>query len=42
MELNLQEQAVINYALRNLKDAIGELTITDEFINGLILKIWSK
>lgn len=42
MELNLQEQAVINYALRNLKDAIGDLTITDEFINGLILKIWSK
>jgi hypothetical protein len=42
MQLNLQEQAVINYALRNLQDAIGELTITDEFINGLILKIWSK
>lgn len=42
MELNLQEQAVINFALRNLKDAIGEITVTDEFIEGLILKIWSK
>jgi hypothetical protein len=42
MELNLQEQAVINYALRNLQDAIGEITITDEFIDGIILKIWSK
>jgi hypothetical protein len=42
MELTSQEQAVINYALRNLQNAIGEITITDEFINGLLLKIWSK
>jgi hypothetical protein len=42
MELTLAEQSVINYALSMLRDNIGTTSITDEFINGFILKIWSK
>ena len=46
MELNLADKGAINYALQILRDDIKAGTntntlMTPEFIEGLILKVWS-
>lgn len=47
MNLNLADKGAINYALQLLRDDIktgknSDTLMTPEFIEGLILKVWSK
>jgi len=39
MKLTKEERLVINFSLQNFHSEIGDLDITNDFINALILKI---
>jgi hypothetical protein len=39
MKLTKEERLVINFSLQNFQNDLGDLEITTDFINALILKI---